>query len=284
MQITRRGVLKISAIVPAAAILPDWLAEPLLAQTVAPLVRYDVNSTDPKAAEALQAYKQAVVAMKARKTNDPTSWQFQANMHSWPGQFGMTASDPELEFQTAFSPSNVGGLSDEEKARRLKLARDLWGTCIHGEPEETFLPWHRMYLYFFERIVRAAVGLNESSRLGLLYWNWTKDRIMPTAFREAVNGSQDNNPLYWNIRSASATSSSDPFPIDPELVSVSKLLDYPDFSPTFNPDAPAGFSNELESGPHGQVHVYVGVPPRGMGFFEEAGRDPIFWLHHCNID
>ncbi len=38
---------------------------------------------------------------------------------------------------------------------------------------------------------------------------------------------------------------------------------------------------ELENVPHGAVHVTVGGL---MGSFNTAGLDPLFWLHHCNID
>ena len=47
----------------------------------------------------------------------------------------------------------------------------------------------------------------------------------------------------------------------------------------------------LESTPHGVVHVLVGGSGSGcpggggwMSCFEFAARDPIFWLHHANID
>ena len=42
-----------------------------------------------------------------------------------------------------------------------------------------------------------------------------------------------------------------------------------------------GPNGQLESVPHNQVHGYVGG---FMGSFDTAGLDPIFWLHHANID
>jgi len=44
-----------------------------------------------------------------------------------------------------------------------------------------------------------------------------------------------------------------------------------------------GFSLALEITPHGDVHSAVGTV-KGMGVFGFAGRDPIFWMHHANID
>jgi tyrosinase len=42
----------------------------------------------------------------------------------------------------------------------------------------------------------------------------------------------------------------------------------------------------LERIPHGLVHVAVGgeTPPGLMTLFETAAQDPIFWLHHANLD
>jgi tyrosinase len=47
-----------------------------------------------------------------------------------------------------------------------------------------------------------------------------------------------------------------------------------------------GTVGSLENTPHGDVHMGVGgVRPLGwMSRFQTAGRDPIFWLHHANID
>src|SRR6185503_18384924 len=41
------------------------------------------------------------------------------------------------------------------------------------------------------------------------------------------------------------------------------------------------FSNNVNGTPHGVVHGAVGGNMTGFNF---AGLDPIFWLHHCNID
>ena len=44
-----------------------------------------------------------------------------------------------------------------------------------------------------------------------------------------------------------------------------------------------GFNDFLDSDLHGHIHVTVGNT-RGMGRVPWAANDPIFWLHHCNID
>jgi tyrosinase len=44
-----------------------------------------------------------------------------------------------------------------------------------------------------------------------------------------------------------------------------------------------GFCATLDFGLHGNVHIWVG-DRQGMGTVPWAANDPIFWLHHCNVD
>src|SRR5262249_8799135 len=71
-----------------------------------------------------------------------------------------------------------------------------WNTCQHGS--FFFLSWHRMYLYYLERILRAA---SRDPNLTLPYWNYTDDankpdpdrRQLPVAFRQPAGAT---NPLF----------------------------------------------------------------------------------------
>jgi hypothetical protein len=45
----------------------------------------------------------------------------------------------------------------------------------------------------------------------------------------------------------------------------------------------SGFNQTLDFGLHGNVHVFTGNG-QGMGQIPWAANDPIFWMHHCNID
>ena len=106
--------------------------------------------------------------MKARQPDDPTSWLFQANIH---------------------------GTDDEIPAQ----FNDVWATCQHGT--FFFLSWHRMYLYYFDRILRASVGPGHPD-FALPYWNYgvSAQRSLPDAFRNPANPS---NTLYIMERRAS---------------------------------------------------------------------------------
>src|SRR3954468_2548401 len=62
----------------------------------------------------------------------------------------------------------------------------------HGTPY--FLPWHRAYLYFFERALRDRV-----SNAGLVWWDWQtgpnrQSRLPGSYLRAKVDGK--TNPLY----------------------------------------------------------------------------------------
>ena len=54
--------------------------------------------------------------------------------------------------------------------------------CQHGS--FFFLPWHRMYLFYFEKVLRAASG---DANFALPYWRWTSQRAMPLPFRSPAN-------------------------------------------------------------------------------------------------
>lgn len=184
------------------------------------------------ASPALVAYRKAIQVMRAKPATDPTSWLAQANIHG------------------AFSaPAGM-----------------LANVCQHGNL--FFLSWHRMYLHFFERIVRAASG---DPAFALPYWGYspTGKRDLPAPFRTPADPS---NPLYVSQRRATINGGAS---LSASVVDAGTAL----LDPTFS-----GFSSLLEGTPHGVVHTGVGGPGGWMSAFETAGQDPIFWLHHANID
>src|SRR5205823_6232495 len=69
-----------------------------------------------------------------------------------------------------------------------------WNQCQHGS--FFFLSWHRMYVFWFERILRAASG---DPNLAVPYWDYTNpnQQALPTAFWQPADAS---NPLYVHAR------------------------------------------------------------------------------------
>lgn len=132
-----------------------------------------------------------------------------------------------------------------------------------------FLSWHRMYVHFFERIARKASG---DPSFALPYWGYspTGARNLPVPFRDPALAS---NVLFVANpgRRASINAGAD---LAASVVDSGVAMAQPLFG---------GFSSQINGTPHGVVHTGVGGGGL-MSAFETAAQDPIFWLHHCNID
>jgi tyrosinase len=176
-----------------------------------------------------------------------------------------------------------------------------WDQCQHGS--WYFLPWHRGYLIAFEKVIRAAVvAAGGPADWALPYWNYFKpnQNQLPPAFAtpDWPDGAGDN-PLYIKQRYGPRNNGN----VYVLLSKVNlKALGDNNFigagtggSLGFG-GVVTGFSHQhsphggIESQPHDQVHGLVGGadPTTGLpGLMSDpdtAGLDPIFWLHHANID
>ena len=267
-----------------AATPPRATAAPRPAVTVAPPplaivhVRKEINTFT---AAQVDAYRKGVALMKTRAFNDPTSWIYQANMHGFPTN-------------NAICPV-------------IGTPQPAWSTCQHGS--FFFLAWHRMYLYYFERILRASVRQalhNPTYEFNLPFWNYEDPnlRTLPKPFRDPANTT--TNSLYVQQRTSncnngqpciSAADASDtvamgliPFCSGPGGTAGAGCKTGISSDESFGGgfvSAPTHSGNgpgELELQPHGVVHNAVGGNTGWMSFFTCAARDPIFWLHHANID
>ena len=218
-------------------------------------------------------YAQAVAAMRKRPATDPTSWAYQAAMH------GSYAAPP---------PGAT------------------WNQCQHGT--WYFLPWHRMYLYWFERIVRkAAVAAGAPQTWALPYWNYSAGaptNQLPPAFRLKTwtppgGNAPQPNPLYTVERNHNPDINGGAG-LPHRVTSFALAYSFTNFTgspyPGFGGPV-TGFSHDsgtfgaLENQPHNPVHVMVGGDATftdcSRGWMADpncAAQDPIFWLHHANID
>jgi tyrosinase len=155
-----------------------------------------------------------------------------------------------------------------------QIAQRTWATCQphhSGDIEDLFLPWHRYFVYSFERVVRTV--LNDST-FTLPYWNYidAAARAIPSEFLKPTDSvlkalfRPDRNPQVNQGSAIDAGLSRSPINLND--------LKYDDYST---------FCASLDNRLHGTVHVRVGNG-RGMGSVPWAANDPVFWLHHCNID
>ncbi|HVS80410.1 MAG TPA: tyrosinase family protein [Pyrinomonadaceae bacterium] len=194
----------------------------------APFMRRDIGglgAADP----IITGYKTAVTAMKALPATDPRSWSYQAAIH---GTYTMPA-------------------------------KTAWNTCEHGT--YFFWSWHRMYLYYFERIVRKYSGVYGWT---LPYWNYSSpsQRQLPAVFRNSTSSlfvANPNRPSVWNTGAASLPAAH---------VNTSGGMALINFNSA---------SSSLENTPHNHVHVDIGG---WMGDVQAAAQDPVFYVHHSNMD
>ncbi|MBL8297224.1 MAG: tyrosinase family protein [Rhodanobacteraceae bacterium] len=257
--ISRRDFVRGAAAVP----LSFWLLKYAGAQE--PRVRYDARS--PKGQEMLKIYAGAVKSMQALAATDPSNWTFQ-----WYTHFVKGSTTKSAEISRIFGPA---------PSPHKDLALAMWNTCqAHsGQNENLFLPWHRMFVLAFENIVRAVSQRNDFT---LPYWNYSVSGpthgVLPDQFR--MKDDPVFGPLYVAERNSLANAGK---PIDqgqPNNPLGLQALNQPQYSPS---GALQGFCLALDSGLHGNVHVLTGNT-QNMGAVPWAARDPIFWLHHCNID
>jgi tyrosinase len=254
--VSRRSFLRTAGAIPFAA----WFASRSGGQQpAASRIRYEART--PQGVQMLQVYADAVNQMKNRAVGDPRSWTFQWYSH-WVD--GDTSKDAEIN---RIYPNQ----NDPNRA----TAQAMWNTCqAHGENqnEDYFLPWHRCFVLYFEQII-AAVGMRPD--FALPYWNYsTSDLatrgVIPPQF------TQLNSPLFDAKRNPNVNQG---LPIqgnNQDALSLSSLN-----LQSYSGDD--GFCADLDNGLHGNVHVLVGNT-KNMGRIPYAAQDPIFWMHHCNLD
>jgi tyrosinase len=225
-------------------------------------------------------YAKAVAHMWDKPITDPTGWRYQGAMH----EYNIDHTDPLT------NPADPSPIPNSLK--------HFWNQCQHGS--WFFLPWHRMYLGCFEQIIMKTVrDLGGPNDWALPYWNYSDPansnaRKLPPAFREAQMEDGTVNRLRVNERTSAANAGSDVG--GDQHVDIAPCLKEPVFmsppaggSPSFGGPQTgfhhfAGPAGTLERVPHGSIHSRVGGSGGWMSFFSTAALDPIFWLHHCNID
>jgi len=268
-RISRRTVVRAGAV--AAASTPFFGFECFArAQPAAKVTRHDVATAEGQ--EMLKIYASAVGKMMATTTSapgDPRSWLFQWYTHA-------VRSDRR-------KASEIRRIYPNRSDPNQALATAMWDTCEAHHPsskgENFFLPWHRLYIRFFEQIIRNVSG---SPEFTLPYWNYTDsdpdNRSLPEQFRRANDAVW--GPLFRRDRKSAVNGGT---PVDEVPGSTPMTLSAMKSSVYADSRGDAGFCANVDNNPHGALHVNVGNA-MGMGQVPWAANDPIFWLHHCNID
>ena len=269
----------------------------------------DFNNPD------LAWYAKGVAKMMGRALNDTSSWWFYAAMH---GEYLTPATTRKIppglypRWSEIQSPPSVPTTPLPDPATRHRY----WNQCQHGT--WYFLPWHRGYLLALEAQLRAdIVSLGGPATWALPYWDYFggvngAEAQMPPAFARQSLPDGSANPLYVKMRYGPNADGDIYIPTntrgvadDPDadqdvtqacqtnnlFTGTNQATPWPGYG---GPDH-AWFSHNgrthgnMEHNPHDLVHVYAGgrVSKDDFGLMADpgtAGLDPIFYLHHANID
>jgi tyrosinase-like protein len=234
----------------------------------------------------VQSLKRGVQVMKDRSPSDPKSWFFQAAVHAVSNDF----------LQDALQRDPKVAQVDQQK---------FWNQCPHfGKPSAEFVLWHRAYVFYFERILRDAA---QDPTLSLPYWNYTDatQRGFPALFGkpEFDAAGKPTNPLFDARREIAFVQGK--YDLNNKTVSTEAAFGSNEF---FGLDEISGFAGGIadtdpqtkgliEQSPHDNIHLAVGgTIPSGLTPFppgatvglmtipETSAFDPVFWIHHSNVE
>ena len=190
----RRGVLGVIASLAilgtasAADAAEDQIQKRFIRQSLHEFVK-DQNKLD-SLIRGVQVMKSRNNASK-NSVEYRTSWEYWAAIHGYAGKSSPNGTVEEIQeaFRQAFpddAPLFAGFWAGLENltppAQPRGVAKKTWDTCEHEDtlmPDRTsrhFLSWHRIALYFFERVLREASG---DPNFALPYWDYTNDAIDP---------------------------------------------------------------------------------------------------------
>lgn len=213
-------------------------------------------------------FERAIALMKALPPDDPRNFMQQANVHC------------------AYCNLTYQQTGDEKLQLQIH-------NCWH------FFPWHRWYLYFYERILGKLI---DDPTFALPFWNWDNPdaAILPEVFFEKHSSLYDarRNPNHLPPATVDLGYAADS-PTKPkkiphnnlsilysEMVRTKKLQDFYGAEYVVG-TAPSPGPGSVERGSHIAVHAWVGENTTGaedMGNFYSTARDPIFFSHHANVD
>ena len=162
-------------------------------------------------------------------------------------------SDQQSRFMNAFTQINalsaLGPLVDIHANATHQM---------HGNPR--FLPWHRIYLLRLEELLQTV-----DPTVCLPYWKSSEEQAFPSwllGFTPTVNLLGGPHTVNRNIGVLATL---------PTAADVATVM----ANGTFN-----SFGSALE-GVHNSGHVWVGGT---MLSITTAPADPVFWMHHAEID
>ena len=218
-------------------------------------MRWQDFISGPDGAKRLGRLMAGVKKMKSLDGSPPgsadyrRSWAYWANMH---GYYGGTSPDGTVAAH--ISQLQAEGLGSDasyystitDQSPPDSIAQTVWATCQHsaGPPgmgqAQNFFGWHRMWLYYFERVLRWAA---DDDTLRLPYWDYTDPTqvALPAEFQSMASD------LYDALRDLSINTGAST--LDANSTDVDSYLMNPNYF---------DYEYGIETNVHSYVHCTVG--------------------------
>jgi tyrosinase len=205
--------------------------------------------------------------------------------------------DEKERFVNAVKQLKADGVYDEYVRIHRKAMMERRIDPAHVGP--AFLPWHREYLLRFEADLQEV-----DPSVTIPFWNWVHHRSHTSApwtsdFMGGTGSEADDFKVttgpfahstgQWNINVKDMEEDPDflrralaipgALPRAKEVGRVLRTIPYDAKPWNFRSNVRRSFRQALEF-VHNGVHLWVG----GNMTAATSPNDPVFWLHHCNID
>lgn len=176
-------------------------------------------------------------------------------------------NDPKAAADVAALAKGLKAMRKRKDFLSLENQRAIHANHFNQHGCWRFFPWHRAQLANFEAIIAKLSGKKDFS---LPYWDVQEDHVLPPALLDP------KSPFYIEGREATATTdySVERWNFSPEGASIVEE----NFDTFVGRKDAAG---RAEAYGHNSVHVITGGK---MADINTAPLDPLFWLHHCNVD
>lgn len=307
-QPTRRGLLTAGAAITAAAVLPTMTAQ---AQTPR-WRRYNVAS--PQGQTMLRYYQTAIAAMLALPASDPRNWYRVAFTHfldcphgNWwlfPWHRGFTGWVEQIVRQFSGYPEFAFPYWDWTASPQVPPAM---ATGLLNPANPAFIASIPAFAAKFKgSLTQAGYWRNPQQNAQLQIRDLASEAVI---WSQIENASDPNYPVFFpavgypNVRNPNPVLDcvAGPAVAPPVIASAMASQDYATFSspPAPNHSKMVGFAL-LEGSPHNKVHNNTGgivyserggqcdlANPANIGGIMQAflsPADPLFFLHHSNID
>lgn len=274
--------------------------------TTAVYTRYNINS--PEGKKALQSLEKAFTILRKAGCEQTSSWYYQGAIH-WVPNFSNFKDQ-----NTVCQKYTQAAYDDPQQKAEVEKLIAAWQHCTHyrsdreqnppphspvtAEFDLHFLPWHRLYLVYLEKIVRQLSGDQD---FAIPYWEYTD----PKQTTIAIDLVTPSSSLYESLRRSTLNVPGGQVTVQEEIEKdKKKAYRFRTFNDavgddSLNPER-LNFTSQINGSPHGVMHDYFGgnvgqkynpiwqdPAPQGLGLMADvvtAGFDPIFWIHHSTID